>query len=33
MPNHFDLAMWPRRDGDRSVYMMWLMTAHVRRYH
>jgi putative transposase len=33
MPNHFHIALWPRRDGDLSVYMMWLMTAHVRRYH
>ena len=33
MPNHFHLALWPRRDGDLSDYMMWLTTAHVRRYH
>lgn len=33
MPNHFHLALWPRRDRDLSAYMMWLMTAHVRRYH
>jgi putative transposase len=33
MPNHFHLALWPRQDGDLSDYMMWLMTAHVRRYH
>ena len=33
MPNHFHLALWPRRDRDLSTYMMWLMTAHVRRYH
>src|SRR5437879_789707 len=33
MPNHFHLALWPRRDGDLSDYMMWLLTAHVRRYH
>jgi REP element-mobilizing transposase RayT len=31
--NHFHLLLWPRRDGDLSAYMMWLMTAHVRRYH
>jgi len=24
MPNHFHLALWPRRDGDLSDYMMWL---------
>jgi putative transposase len=33
MPNHFHLALWPRGDGDLSDYMMWLLTAHVRRYH
>ncbi|HEV3260786.1 MAG TPA: transposase [Gemmataceae bacterium] len=33
MLNHFHLALWPREDGDLSDYMMWLMTAHVRRYH
>src|SRR5277367_3551182 len=33
MPNHFHLVLWPRRDGDLSDYMMWLTTAHVRRYH
>jgi putative transposase len=26
-------VLWPRRDGDLSDYMMWLLTAHVRRYH
>jgi putative transposase len=33
MPNHFHLTLWPRRDGDLSDYMMWLLTAHVRHYH
>jgi putative transposase len=33
MPNHFHLVLWPRGDGDLSNYMMWLLTAHVRRYH
>jgi len=33
MPNHFHLALWPQKDGDLSVYMDWLLTAHVRRYH
>jgi putative transposase len=33
MPNHFHLVVWPRQDGDLSDYMMWLLTAHVRRYH
>jgi putative transposase len=33
MPNHFHLALWHLHDGDLSVYMGWLLTAHVRRYH
>jgi len=33
MPNHFHLVVWPRGDGDLSRYMMWLLTAQVRRYH
>src|SRR6266851_9289818 len=33
MPNHFHLVLWPRADGDVSDFMMWLLTAHVRRYH
>jgi putative transposase len=32
-PNHFHLVLWPRRDGDLSDSMVWLMTAHVRRCH
>ena len=27
------MAVWPNRDGQLSEYMMWLLTAHVRRYH
>ncbi len=33
LPNHFHLLLWPRAHGDLSAYMMWLTTAHVRRYH
>jgi len=33
LPNHFHLALWPQGDGELSAYMMWLLTAHVRRYH
>jgi REP element-mobilizing transposase RayT len=33
MPNHFHLAVWPQHDDDLSDFMMWLMTAHVCRYH
>src|SRR5438132_8128413 len=32
MPNHFHLVLWPRRDGDLSDWMQWLLTAQVRRY-
>ena len=33
LPNHFHLTLWPLADGDLSDYMMWLLTAHVRRHH
>jgi putative transposase len=33
MPNHFHLVLHPRRDGDLSRFMQWLLTSHVRRYH
>ena len=33
LSNHFHLLLWPRGDGDLSAYIMWLTTAHVRRYH
>lgn len=33
MPNHFHLVAWPRKGGDLSRWMQWLLTAHVRRYH
>ena len=33
MPDHFHLVVWPRKDGDLSVWMQWLATSHVRRYH
>ena len=33
MHDHFYLVLWPRKDGDLSRWMQWLMTAHVRRYH
>jgi putative transposase len=31
--NHFHLVVWPRQDGQLSDSMMWLLAAHVRRYH
>ena len=33
MPNHFHMVLRPRKDGDLSTWIQWLMTAHVRRYH
>ena len=33
MSNHFHVVLWPQGDGDLSVWMQWLLTAHVRRYH
>ncbi len=33
LPNHFHLVLWPRHDGDLSLWMQWLLTSHVRRYH
>lgn len=33
MPNHFHLLVWPRKDGDLSRWMQWLLTTHVRRHH
>ncbi|MDH5668791.1 MAG: transposase [Nitrospira sp.] len=32
MPTHFHLVLWPKRDGDLSRFLHWLLTAHVRRY-
>jgi len=33
MPNHFHLVLWPNEDGVVSLWMQWLMSSHVRRYH
>jgi putative transposase len=33
MPNHFHLVVWPRKPGELSRWMQWLLTSHVRRYH
>lgn len=33
MPNHFHLIVMPDRGVDLSIWMQWLMTSHVRRYH
>ncbi len=33
LPDHFHLILWPRKDGDLSQWMQWILTSHVRRYH
>ena len=33
MPNHFHLVVWPKKNGELSRWMQWLLTSHVRRYH
>jgi putative transposase len=33
MPNHFHLVLWPREDGDLSVFMRWLTVTHTQRWH
>lgn len=32
MPNHFHLVLWPYEDGDLSLWMQWLLTAHAHGY-
>lgn len=33
MPNHFHLVLYPKRDGDLSLFMGWLSNTHTRRWH
>ena len=33
MPNHWNLLLYPKNDGDLSRSLGWLGTAHTRRYH
>ena len=33
MPNHFHMAVNPKKGEELSRWMQWLMTSHVRRYH
>jgi putative transposase len=32
-PNHFQLLLWPREDGDLSAFVRWLTTTHTQRWH
>ncbi|HEY4515399.1 MAG TPA: transposase [Candidatus Paceibacterota bacterium] len=33
MPNHWHLALYPRKDGDLSKFMNWLTLTHTQRWH
>ncbi|MDO8552186.1 MAG: transposase [bacterium] len=33
MPNHWHLVLYPRNDGDLSLFMGWLTNTHTRRWH
>jgi len=33
MPNHWQLVVWPRRDGDLSAFAGWLTLTHTQRWH
>ncbi|MCK9351589.1 MAG: transposase [Candidatus Paceibacterota bacterium] len=33
MPNHWHLVLYPKKDGDLSLFMHWLTTSHTRKHH
>ena len=33
MPNHWHMALWPRRDGELSDFCHWLTLTHTQRWH
>ena len=33
MPNHWHLVLYPKHDGDLSVFMQWLTLTHTQQYH
>jgi putative transposase len=33
MPNHWHLVLWPRNEGDLSLFMGWLTMTHTQRWH
>ena len=33
MPNHWHLALWPRKDNDLSKFTGWLSLTHTQRWH
>ncbi len=33
MPNHWHLILYPKKDGDLSVFMQWLTLTYTQQYH
>src|SRR5437762_111275 len=33
MPNHWHVALWPRREGEMSAFLRWLTLTHSQRLH
>jgi putative transposase len=33
VPDHFQLLVWPREDGELSTFMRWLTMTHTQRWH
>jgi putative transposase len=33
MPNHWHLLVYPKHDGDLSVFMQWITLTHTQQYH
>ena len=33
MPNHWHLVVYPKKDGDLSLFMGWITNTHTRRWH
>lgn len=33
MGNHWHLILWPRNDGDLSIFMKWITVTHSHRWH
>ena len=33
MPNHWDMVLWPRKDGEITEFLRWLTITHSQRLH
>ncbi len=33
MPNHWHLALYPKKDGDLQIFMRWVSMTHTQRWH